>query len=52
MEADPEAHHKDTEERRERVAYYQSWDRDRLLAMTAEDLYDYLSRLLGHAYLG
>lgn len=33
------------QDRRERVVYYQSWTADRLHAMTAEDLLDYLSRL-------
>jgi len=45
MAADPDAYHHDLEERRDRVAYYQSWSRDRLLSMTEDDLYEYVSRL-------
>ena len=32
-------------ERKERKAYYQSFTRDKLLAMTAEDFFEYISRL-------
>ena len=45
MEVDPTAYRTDLEERRERVAYFQSWSRNRLLTITGDDLYDYLSRL-------
>jgi len=40
LAAETESHRKDIEQRRERVAYYQSWSKDRLLSMTEEDLYD------------
>ncbi|MCE5264105.1 MAG: hypothetical protein LLG97_11295, partial [Deltaproteobacteria bacterium] len=42
---DPEKHSKDLAERKERIAYYQSWTKERILSMTEEDFYDYLSRL-------
>jgi len=42
---DPEKHIKDLTERKERIAYYQSWTKERLLAMTEEEFYNYLSRL-------
>ncbi len=42
---DPEKHIKDLAERKERIAFYQSWTKDRILAMTEEEFYDYLSRL-------
>jgi len=42
---DPEKHVKDLAERKERIAFYQSWTKERLLAMTEEDFYEYLSRL-------
>lgn len=42
---DPEKHLKDLSERQERIAYYQSWTKERILSMTEEDFYDYLSRL-------
>jgi hypothetical protein len=40
-----EAYAQITRDRRDRVAYYQSWTADRLRAMTAEDLLEYLSKL-------
>lgn len=42
---DPEKHTKDLTERKERIAYYQTWTKERILSMTEEDFYDYLSRL-------
>jgi hypothetical protein len=42
---DPEKHIKDLTERKERIAYYQSWTKERILSMTEENFYDYLSRL-------
>lgn len=42
---DTEKHLKDLDERKERIAFYQSWTKERLLAMTEEEFYDYLSRL-------
>jgi len=42
---DPEKHTKDLAERKERIAFYQSWTKERLLAMTEEEFYDYLSHL-------
>ncbi len=42
---DPEKHTKDLAERKERIAYYKSWTKDRILSMTEENFYDYLSRL-------
>jgi hypothetical protein len=35
----------DHDERRERISYYQSWTKDRILEMSAEDFLAYLSRL-------
>ena len=45
MAEDREAYQNDVRERGERVSYYQSWTKDRMLSMTADDLYDYISRL-------
>ncbi|MDP2863107.1 MAG: hypothetical protein Q8N95_09975 [Desulfobacterales bacterium] len=42
---DPEKHTKDLAERKERIAFYQSWTKERILSMTEENFYDYLSRL-------
>ncbi len=42
---DPDKHTADLVEREERIRYYQSWTKERLLAMTEEEFYDYLSRL-------
>lgn len=42
---DPEKHIKDLTERKDRIACYQSWTKGRILSMTEEDFYDYLSRL-------
>ncbi len=38
--------------RLERRHYYQSWNRDRLLAMTTEEFEEYMQQTLGHADLG
>lgn len=42
---DQATYDKDMLERAEIVAYYQSYNRERLMAMTADGIYDYLSRL-------
>lgn len=45
LEKDPEKHSKDLAERKERIAYYQSWTKERILSMTEENFYDYISKL-------
>ncbi|MFA5180356.1 MAG: hypothetical protein WC405_03485 [Syntrophales bacterium] len=45
LKKDPEKHAKDLAERKERTAYYQSWTKDMILAMTVEDFYEYISKL-------
>lgn len=45
MKSDPEKFKKDLDERKERITYYQSWTADKILKMTEEDFYDYLSKL-------
>ena len=45
LSKDPDKHTADLLEREERIHYYQSWTKERLLSMTEEDFYDYLSRL-------
>ncbi len=45
LQDDREKHAQDLEERRQRTEYYQSWTRDRLLKMTEEELYEYVSKL-------
>ena len=42
---DLEKHSRDLAERKERIAYYQSWTKERILSMTEENFYDYLSKL-------
>lgn len=42
---DPEKHTRDLAERKERIAYYQSWTKEMILAMTVEGLYEYISKL-------
>ena len=42
---DPEKHTRDLVERKERIAYYQSWTKERFLSMTKESFYDYISKL-------
>jgi hypothetical protein len=42
---DPEKHTKDLAERKERIAYYQYWTKDLILAMTVEGFYEYISKL-------
>ena len=42
---DPEKLEHDLKERKQRAAYYQSWTRDRLLKMSEDDLYEYVSKL-------
>lgn len=41
----PDKYAKDCREREERRSYFQAWTRERLLEITAEDLYSYLRRL-------
>jgi len=43
--ANPGKYNEELTERMALTAYYQSWTVDRLLQMTAEDLYEYLARL-------
>lgn len=43
--SNPSLEHEHVEERQNRVAYYQSWDKDKILNITPEDLYEYLSKL-------
>jgi hypothetical protein len=45
QEEQPEEYVDDLKDRKERVEYYQSWARDKLLEMNEEDLYEYLSKL-------
>jgi hypothetical protein len=45
IKRESETHAKTARDRRERVVYYQSWTAERLRAMTAEDLLEYLSKL-------
>lgn len=35
----------DLNERKERIAYYQSWTKERILKMTEDDCYEYISKL-------
>jgi len=41
----PEKHHQELEERRERVIRYQTWTRDKLLALDSDSLYEYIAPL-------
>jgi hypothetical protein len=45
LQKDPEKHSRDLAERKERIAYYQSWTKERILSMTEENFYDYISKL-------
>ena len=45
LQEDPEKHIHDLDERKQRVAYYQSWTSDRILKMGTNDLYEYFSKL-------
>jgi hypothetical protein len=45
LKSDPEKYAKDLLERTERAAYYQSWTADKLAKMTADELYEYLTKL-------
>ena len=42
---DHEKLEQDLNERKQRTEYYQSWTKDRLLKMSEEDLYEYISKL-------
>ena len=41
----PESLQEAMEERKERIAFYQSFSADKLLTMTEDDFYEYISRL-------
>jgi len=45
LKKDPEKRINDLNERKERIGYYQSWTKDKILSMTEDDLYNYISRL-------
>lgn len=45
LQDDREKHAQDLEERKQRTEYYQAWTRNRLLKMTEEELYEYVSKL-------
>jgi len=45
LSKDPDKHTADLLEREERIHYYQSWTKERLLSMKEEDFYEYLSKL-------
>jgi hypothetical protein len=45
IQEDPAKYQHDLKERLERTRYYQAWSRVRMLAMTADELYEYLSPL-------
>lgn len=45
IDANPEEFRQAWEERRERVRQFQTWDKSRLLALTTDELEEYLSRL-------
>lgn len=45
LEKDPAKHASDLAERTERIAYYQSWTKDLILAMTEEGFYEYITKL-------
>lgn len=42
---DREKHEQDLVERRQRTEYYRSWSKNRLLSMTEEEFYEYVSKL-------
>ncbi len=45
IKANPLEHEKNMRERRERVAFYQSWTAERLRRMTEEELFEYVAKL-------
>lgn len=45
LKKDYEKHTKDLAERKDRIGYYQSWTKEKILSMTEDDLYDYISKL-------
>jgi len=45
LKKDPEKHASDLAERNERTAYFQSWTKERIISMTEENFYDYISKL-------
>ena len=42
LKSDPEKHERDLAERGERVTFYQSYDREKIMGMQEEDLFEYL----------
>jgi len=45
LKENPEKHEQELREREERIAYYRSWSKDRILKMGEEDFLNYLSQL-------
>ena len=45
IKANAAYHNENLIDRRDRKAYYQSFTKDKLLAMTEEDFFEYISRL-------
>jgi len=45
LKKDPEKHINDLNERKERINFYQSWTKEKILSMTEDDLYNYISKL-------
>jgi len=45
LKKDPEKHINDLNERKERIDFYQSWTNEKILSMTEDDLYNYISKL-------
>ena len=45
LQKDREKHEQDLSERKQRTDYYQAWTKDRLLKMTEEEFYEYVSKL-------
>ena len=45
LETEREKHLEEKKERTERIQFYQSWTKERLLKMDENDLYEYISKL-------
>ncbi|MDQ5984807.1 MAG: hypothetical protein CSYNP_00503 [Syntrophus sp. SKADARSKE-3] len=45
LEENPDKHAEDLAQRKERMDYFQSWTRKRILSMSEDDFYSYISRL-------
>jgi len=45
IESNPDEFLKDKQTRQERTAYYQSWTKDKILSMSEEEFYEYISKL-------